>query len=269
MKWILLSTAVLAVAASCGKKPKVLVLYYSQTSTTKVVAEELAARMGAAIEAIQLVEPYDGTYQETIERSAQEKEAGNYPAIEPLKADVSKYDVVFLGYPVWFGTFANPIFTLLDQVDFSGKKVVPFCTFGSGGLESSSKDLAAKLKNSQVMPGYGVRQARIEAAPAEIDRFLKENGYIAGKVEPLPPFSEMQKVTDVDLAIFSGAVRDYPMIQALPVNVASRKIPGGTEYCFKAMSIPRPGVPGGGMQSMTIYVNDMEDGTTDFTRVVR
>ena len=91
LKWFAaLSTAVLA-AVSCGPKkadaPKVLVLYYSQTATTKTVAEEIANRLGADLEEIVPVKPYDGTYQETIARGIEERSQGIVPEIQPLQAD--------------------------------------------------------------------------------------------------------------------------------------------------------------------------------------
>ena len=178
MKHIKLMTIVAAtamLAVSCGQKkeapkdesPKYLVLYYSQTSNTKAVAEQIANLLNADIEEIVATQPYDGDFQATIERCIQERELGVKPEIQPLTADISQYDVIFIGYPVWFGTYAPPVAAWLNQADLSGKKVVPFCTFGSGGLESSAKDLAAKQPNAEVLPGYGVRAARLEAMPKE------------------------------------------------------------------------------------------------------
>ena len=127
MKKIILMAATAAVALSCAqeKAPKVLVLYYSQSSNTQKVAQEIGSRLGADMEAIVPVEPYDGTYQETIERSMKEREAGVLPEIQPLTADIKDYDIIFIGYPIWFGTFAPPMGSLLEKVDFSGKKLVP------------------------------------------------------------------------------------------------------------------------------------------------
>ena len=114
---------ILAVSCSQKKAPKVLVLYYSQTSTTKTVAEEIANRLGADIEAIVPAVPYDGDYQATIERGRQEMAEGKSPEIQPLSVDVNAYDVIFLGYPIWFGTYAPPIAGLLNTVDLNGKKI--------------------------------------------------------------------------------------------------------------------------------------------------
>ena len=183
MKKFLIMAATLLVAVSCGakKESKTLVLYYSQGGTTKVVAEAIQQALGADIEEILPVDPYDPDFNATISRGQKEMNEGKFPELEPIKANVKDYDVIFVGYPVWFGTYANPIETLLTTVDFSGKEVVPFCTFGSGGLDTSSKAIAAKLPNATVLPGYGVRAARAAAIPAEVESFLKAGGFLAGE----------------------------------------------------------------------------------------
>ena len=279
-KMIVLATVAL-VAVSCGPKkteqvaeekvaPKMLVLYYSQTGNTKAVATEMATRLGADIEEIVPVQIYDGDFQATIERGKKELDEGACPEIQPLKTDVANYDVIFIGYPVWFGTYAPPVITFLNQVDLSGKKVVPFCTFGSGGLESSTKDLAEAEPNAEILPGYGVRAARMDAAPKEIDQFLKINGFIEGECVKLEAFPEQHPVSEEEAAIFDAAVEGYPMIHAKASMVASRVIPDGTEYLFTAVDLPReerPDMPPAG--EMQVYVTTIEGETPVFTRVVR
>ena len=274
LKSVLALAAAVLVAAACGPKKadaqKALVLYYSQSNNTKAVAEAIADKLGADIEAILPVNPYDGSYQETIARSGQEREQGILPEIQPLKADLSKYDVIFLGYPIWFGTYAPPVAAWLETVDLSGKKVVPFCTFGSGGLDASVKDLVAKQPKAEVLPGYGVRAARLEAMPAEVERFLQAGGFLGGEFTPLPDFSAPHAVSEAESAIFDAAVGTYPMIRAKAATVASRAIPGGTEYLFTAADQPRegmPAMPGGG--EMKVYVTALDGQAPDFTQVVR
>ena len=144
MKKLLLSIAMTAFITT-GFAQKKLVLYYSETGTTKAVAEELQKQTGADIEAIEAVTPYSGNFQETIQRSQRERESGETPALKPLKSKIADYDVIFLGYPIWFGTYAMPIITLVKENDFAGKTIVPFCTFGSGGLNTSSDALKEAL----------------------------------------------------------------------------------------------------------------------------
>ena len=78
---------------------KVLVLYYSQNGATQAVAEELQKQLGADIERIEAEEPYAGDFQATIQRSGQEREKGETPALKPLQSKIADYDVIFLGYP--------------------------------------------------------------------------------------------------------------------------------------------------------------------------
>lgn len=271
-----LGLAVVALmATSCKPKPepqpqKALVLYYSQTSNTKVVAEEIASKLDAEIEEIVATEPYDGDFHATIERCMKEREEGIIPEIQPIKADLSQFDIIFLGYPVWFGTYAPPVNAFLSQTDLSGKKIVPFCTFGSGGLESSVKDLTEKQPNAEILPGYGVRAARLEAVPVEVDRFLKAGGFIEGEYVEPEAFPEQHEASEEEAAVFEAAVGDYPMIHAKAKTVATRTVPEGTEYLFVAEDLPREGdtkMPPAG--EMKVYVLVEEGKTPVFTRVVR
>ena len=283
LKMMLVLATVTLAAVSCGPKketkneettkeetPKVLVLYYTQTSNTKAVAQEIATRLGADMEEIVAVNPYDGDFQATIERCMKEREEGTVTEIQPLTADIANYDVIFIGYPVWFGTYAPPVATFLDQTDLSGKKIVPFCTFGSGGLDSSVKNMVAKQPKAEILPGYGVRAARLEAMPNEIDQFLKANGFIEGEYVQLEAFSEQHEVSEEEAAIFDAAVNGYPMLHAQAKAVASRALPNGVEYLFTAVDLPREGrddmPPAGELQ---VYVTVVDGEAPVFTQVVR
>ena len=273
IKLILATTVVALTAASCCNKseaPKTLVLYYSLTSNTKAVAEEIANRLGADIEEIACVNPYDTNFQACIQRCMQEREQGVTPDIQTVKADLSQYDIIFLGYPVWFGTYAPPVATFLNIVDLCGKKIVPFCTFGSGGLESSIADLKAEEPDAEILPGYGVRAARMDAMPKEVEQFLIAGGFIKGEYTPLADFPEQHEVSAEEAAIFDAAVDGYPMIHAQAVTVASRALPNGTEYLFTAEDLPRedkPDMPPAG--KMQVYVTVADGQAPVFTKVIR
>ena len=272
-KMMMCAALAMMAAVSCSQKevaPKVLVLYYSQTSNTKQVATEIATRLNADIEEIVPVQPYDGEFEATIQRCMKEREEGILPEIKPLTSDLAKYDVIFIGYPVWFGTFAPPVGAFLSQVDLSGKKVVPFCTFGSGGLESSAKDLAEKQPNAEILPGYGVRAARLDAVPKEVEQFLTVSGFLEGAYVLPEPFPEQHLVNSDEAAIFDAAVDGYPMLNAKAKSVASRAIPEGIEYLFTAVDMPRedkPDMPPAG--ELQVYVTVEKDAKPVFTKVVR
>lgn len=280
LKLMMLAAVALMAVVSCTPKKetsKVLVLYYSQTSNTKTVATEIAKRLNADIEEIALVEPYDTAFQATIERCKADREKGILPEIKPLKSNVADYDWIFIGYPIWFGTYAPPVATLLEQVDLSDKWVVPFCTFGSGGLESSMKDLTEKQPNAKIMTGYGVRAARMDAMPKELEQFLKVYMPLIDKSKismdsPFMPsdFPEQHPVSADEAAIFDAAVNGYPMLNAKAKTVASRTALDGTEYLFTAMDMPRENkadMPPASEIKVYVLVEKGKDPV--FTKVVR
>lgn len=256
-----------AATDAAPKAQKYLVVYYSQTGATQQVAQAFARLLGADTLRIEVEQPYDGTYQETIERCQKEMKNGELPALKALKADWSGYDVVFLGYPIWFGTYALPMASLVKQADFSGKKIVPFCTFGSGGLGASMKDLEQALPKAEILPGYGVRNARLAKAPAEVERFLIKNGYIEGEVEKLPEYSAQQPVTPEDVKIFDAACGDYQYPLGTPVTVGKRTTSGSTDYRFTARS---KDVNSNDVEAtIFVTVGKGADAKPEFTEVVR
>lgn len=246
---------------------KVLVVYYSQTGATKSVAEEIQKQLGADIEAIELEVPYDGNFEQTIERCQKEKEENVLPVVKSLKANLDDYDLIFLGYPVWFGTYATPIASLINDQKFAGKQVVTFCTYGSGGLQSSTEQLAAALPDAQVVEGYGVRNARLAAMSEEVNRFLIERGFKEGEVEALPAFMEHHPISAEEAAVFDQACSDYQFPLGIPFDVAVRESATRIDYEF---SVNTTGKEADGVLS-TIYVTvGKEAGSKpEFTQVVR
>lgn len=266
MKKFLLSMAMMSFAAS-GFAQKTLVLYYSETGTTKTVAEELQGQLNADIERIEAVKPYSGNFQETMQRGQREMQNGELPELKPLKSKLAGYDVIFLGYPIWFGTYAVPIATLVKENDFAGKTIVPFCTFGSGGLNTSADALKKALPKATIKEGYGLRTARVAAAAKELDRFLKENGYKKGKVEKLPEYSAQVQVTDADKAIFDAACSSYQFPLGTPSTVGKRQTAESTDYKFTVKS---RGFDGGESSSVIyVTVGRQQGAKPEFTQVVR
>ena len=270
MKFKLFAAAALMIAALCGcstsaEKTKTLVLYYSQTGATKAVAEELQNQLGADIACIEAVEPYDADYAATVARWRQELEAGVKVAIQALTVNLDQYDTIFLGFPVWGGTVASPVATFLADNSLAGKTVVTFATFGSGGLDSATADVAAAQPDATVVKGYGVRNARVEKAPAEITRLLLEVGYIEGEIASLPEYGEALLVTEEDIAVFDAACGEYQFPLGTPVTVAKRSYDGTEDYRFDVKSQ----TPDGRESSSTIYVVVPQGGKPEFTQVVR
>ena len=251
---------------ACGPKTtdtKSLILYYSQTGATEQVAQELQKLLDADSESIELENPYDGTYAETIQRVGEERQSGELPAILPLKADLSKYDVIFLGYPIWYGTYAMPISSLIKGYDFAGKKMVTFCTFGSGGLEPAIRDLKNALPDAEIADiGFGIRNARMNSMTKELHRFMVESKYLEGNIDVLPCYSEMHPVTEEDIAIFNQACGDYQFPLGTPVSVGKRETQDGIDYIYDVESK-------GGKSTIYVTKGKVQGSKPEFTRVVR
>ena len=107
---------------------KKVIVYYSYRGNTKSIAEMIQKSTGADIARIETVVPYDGDYNSVVNQGQNEVNSGYCPGIKPLNIDLSKYDEVILGTPVWWYTFAPAMHTFLKENDLSGKTVYPFAT---------------------------------------------------------------------------------------------------------------------------------------------
>lgn len=159
---------------------KTLVLYFSVYGTARKTAEEIARQTCADLKEIVPVDAYDSNraHYETalLPRATEEANQNARPAIkEPI--DIQGYDTIFIGYPIWCYTLPMILFTLFDELDFSGKTIIPFNTHlgsGDGGLYP----LIAKLEpNATVRPGLPVNMNDAETgAPKKVAAWLKKLG---------------------------------------------------------------------------------------------
>ena len=247
---------------------KSLVLYYSQTHVTEKVAKLLAEATSADLDSIVPVNPYNGSFTETIERCKQEMERDEKPQlIKPMNVDVAEYDTVYLGYPIWFGVAARPLEAWFMRYDLRGKVVIPFCTFGSGGLETSVAKLRRMAPSVNILDGFGIRSVRIDKAEEEINEFLIRSGIKSGTVEEIPPFGMKRSLNDEEKSIFDAACGDYIFPLGTPVLVSSRTVKKGTEYCYVTDCKDQDGKPA--RSEVYVIVSNEEGVGPEFTKVVR
>lgn len=124
---------------------KVLVAYFSATGTTKGVAEHIANGLNADIYEIVPEDPYtdaDLNYNDNNSRTTIEMNDPNArPAISGSVENMEQYDIIFVGYPIWWGEAPRIVSTFMESYDFSGKTIVPFYTSGGSGIGSSASNL--------------------------------------------------------------------------------------------------------------------------------
>ncbi len=229
--------AEVATPAPTPAPTKSVVVYYSQNGATKKLAEIFAKAKNADAVELKLVTAYPSTYDSTIAAVKVQRDSKQWPALENAKPELAKYDTVYLGYPIMFGSFAPPIYTFLDSNDLGGKVVVPFCTYGSGGRKASAAELKTLEPNANVTLAYGISNKRItaengaEVAAKEVESFFAD--LETGKTDEmlLGGFSEQRPLTAEDSAAFIEATKDYAYLGLKPLSVATQVV-AGTNYLF-------------------------------------
>ena len=135
----------------------VLVAYFSATNNTEGVAQQLAEGIGADLYEIVPEVPYtddDLNYNDSSSRTSVEMDDPSArPAIAGELPDLSQYDVIFLGYPIWWGEAPRIMSTFVESYDLSGKTVVPFCTSASSGFGSSDSALKEAAPDATWLEG--------------------------------------------------------------------------------------------------------------------
>ena len=172
------------------KDKKNLVAYYSrrgmnyvngnivnlEVGNTEVVAGKIEALTGSDIFRIETIKIYPEDYNETTEVAQQEKNDNARPALTATIPDMDEYEVIYLGYPIWWGTFPMAVYTFLESYDFTGKTIVPFCTHEGSGLGASIRDIKRALPDSDVMDALALKGSNVSSSDGQIEQWLKKNG---------------------------------------------------------------------------------------------
>ena len=137
-----------------------LIIYFSCTGNTKAAAEEIQRQTGADMFEIVPEIPYtaeDLNYNDDDSRANQEQSDDSArPAISGSIDNFDSYEIVFVGYPIWWGTLPKIVNTLLDTYDFSGKTVIPFCPSGGSGIGTSVSAIREAEPEASVLDGLRV-----------------------------------------------------------------------------------------------------------------
>lgn len=156
-----------------GIEKKILVTYFSRTGNTREIAMQIKSLTGGDIFEIRAVNLYPSDYEETKKVAMQELNSGYKPPLKN-KINIKPYDVIFIGYPIWWGTFPAPVRTFLSENDFSGKTIVPFCTHLGSGLGISIKDIRKLCPESTLLEGISVWGNDTKNSHSRISQWLKK-----------------------------------------------------------------------------------------------
>ena len=149
-------------------------LKYIGKGNTEVLAETLKKLTGADLFKIEQKVPYSKSYNDCIEEAKHDQQSNARPELTDYLADISDYDVIYLGYPNYWGTVPMAVKTFLDRYDFTGKTIIPFCTHEGSGLGRSVQDIKSTVKTADVKNGFAIYGSRAKTAETELKKFLSE-----------------------------------------------------------------------------------------------
>lgn len=155
----------------------VLVAYFSWSGNTKVIAEQIAGQTGGDLFEIKTVKDYPREYRPCTEVAKKEKNENARPELKKEMKDMDKYDVVFVGFPNWWGTAPMAIWTFLESYDWQGKTVIPFCTHGGGGEQDCFSDFVKHAGKARTKKGFITNGGQVNTAEPQVKKWLKEMGW--------------------------------------------------------------------------------------------
>ena len=146
------------------------------TGNTGVVADMIAQATGADLFSIRTVEQYPDTYDATLDQGQQEQSDGARPELATHLENLDSYDTIFLGFPNWWGDMPMAVYTFLDEVDLSGKTVIPFVTSGGSGFSNTISTIQQMEPQATVQEGLSIGASSPTGAQQQVESWLSELG---------------------------------------------------------------------------------------------
>jgi flavodoxin len=170
------------------KNTKCLIAYFSRkgnnyvggrivdlpVGNTESAAKLIQGMAGGDLFHIEAVNKYPEDYTEATHAAQKELRENARPRLTSSAGNLDPYEVIFLGYPNWWGTMPMPVFTFLEGYDFSGKTIVPFCTHEGSGLGRSVSDIKKLCPGSRVLDGLAIKGSIVNKAQNDITAWLHQ-----------------------------------------------------------------------------------------------
>lgn len=148
---------------------------------THYIAELIREITQADIMPITTVQQYPGNHGPLVSFAREEKDAGRRPELSAVIEDFDQYDIIFVGYPVWYSDMPMPVYTFLEQYDFNGKTIVPFATHGGNGFSSTVANLTRLRPDATVVTnGYNITRNNVAGARNSVASWLEDIGVLSG-----------------------------------------------------------------------------------------
>lgn len=235
---------------------KSLVVYFSRTGTTKSVAEEIQSLTGSDLVELKTVVPYPSSYNDCLAQAQEERANHARPELSTTISNMSEYDTVYVGYPIWCYTAPMAIFTFLESYDFTGKTVITFCTSGSSSISQSVTEIRAICSGVNVLDGFRAGGSEtVEAWLTRIGQIRDQSAAAAGNAL-IAYFSLSENTSSSKEDQSSG----LDAVTSASVVTDGEAAYGNTEYIAKLIQDKTGG---------TLYhIQTKENYSTDFDEVI-
>lgn len=145
-----------------------------EKGNTEVIAEYIQEFIGADLFKVEPTNEYPEDYMKCIDVAKAEQQADARPEIKETLESIADYDIVYIGFPNWWGTLPMPMFTQLESLDFAGKAVKPFVTHEGSGFGSSQKDLAKLCEGAEIKQGLSIPGASVNGARDTVKAWIEK-----------------------------------------------------------------------------------------------
>lgn len=199
--------------------------------TTEYVARMIKEHVGGELHLIQTQEPYPTDFDELRELNHEEMAEGYLPPLAESSLDISRYDTVFIGYPVWATAAPQAVFSFLEEYDLSGKTVIPFCTHDGYGAGSSYRTIREASHAAQSPDGLAIEAGEVPSSEETVAAWLEEIGIAAENAEV--PSGETAIAITIGDTVLDGVLYDTALAQEIkeyfPLTISMVGF-GGREY---------------------------------------
>ena len=154
---------------------KMLVIYFSWSGNTRNAAKIIAEKTGADIFEIELVKPYSSNYNTVLDQAQKDMNADARPELKNKIENFEQYDTFFIGYPNWWADIPMPIATVLEQYNFDGKQIIPFCSHGGGEFGQSITTISKMASKSKIGIGLSIHYSGGSGLTNDISDWLNKN----------------------------------------------------------------------------------------------
>ena len=154
----------------------VLIAYFSWGGNTRGIAAEIQRQTGADLFEIQMVTPYSTDYNTVLDQAQAAQNVQDRPELSTHVEDMSQYDTIILGYPNWWASIPMPIASFLEEYDFAGKTIVPFCSHGGGRFGQSLTAITKLVPDAVLGEGLAISYSGGSGMPDDVSTWLEQNG---------------------------------------------------------------------------------------------